>query len=143
MKLLLPLLILFSLTCFAQETNKNGTIKVEGVCVLDHDSVYSKVEKDPSFPGGDKSLHKFIFKNTKFPKRELEMGIEAMVVLKFIVDKNGTISNIEIFKSSENENYNQEAIRVLKLMPKWLPGECDNNKVSVIYYLPVHFNPKN
>jgi len=95
------------------------------------------VDVHPSFPGGDKELNKFLADNLKIPPttRNLNSGI---VLVRFIVEKNGDLTNFEIVKSPQNI-LSDAVIRVIKLMPKWLPAQKDEKPVRVQYQIPVEF----
>jgi len=109
----------------------------------DSNSVYEVVEKMPQFPGGDKALIEFISRNLKQPPiADCEHGIPGNVVLRFIVTKKGTITNVQVVRSLDPA-CDKEAIRIAKLFPKWIPGEQNGQKVDVYYTLPVSFNPNN
>ena len=108
------------------------------------DTIYTIVQTPPQFPGGAKSLHKFLIKNLRYPKKAQEAGIEGKVHVKFIVEKDGSLSNIEILKGMAScEACNAEAIRLIKSMPKWEVGKQNGNPVRVQYQIPVLFKLKN
>ena len=102
------------------------------------DEVYTVVTQQPVFPSGEKALMDFIKKNQKYPASALEKGIQGRVTLCFIVEKDGSITNIEVMRSPA-EALSEEAIRLVKMMPKWEPGELKGEKVRVKYVLPVTF----
>ncbi len=92
----------------------------------------------PSFPGGDKELMKYLSENLKYPVVDLEQGREGRVVLRFVVGTDGNISNIEIQRSISS-TCDKEAVRVVKSMPKWIPGRQNGKAVPVYFSLPVRF----
>lgn len=92
----------------------------------------------PEYPGGNDSLLKFINYNLKNP---LEETVQGIVKVLFIVEKDGSLTNIKIAKSL-GEAYDNEAIRVVKLMPKWIPGKENGNPMSVKVLLPIKFKFK-
>jgi len=92
----------------------------------------------PEFKGGERELMKFIYENIKYPSIARENGIEGQVVVWFIVEKDGTISNIKI-KRNIGGNCGKEAVRIVKMMPKWKPGMEDGKPVRVSFNLPVRF----
>ena len=92
----------------------------------------------PEFPGGDEALFKFIAHNVMYPDYERENDIQGRVVLSFIIDTNGAISNIEV-KKSASKGLDAEAIRVVKLLPKFKPGKQQGKPVRVTYVLPIMF----
>jgi len=100
--------------------------------------IYTVVNQQPDFPGGEKALIAYIKNNLKYPASASENGIQGRVTLSFVVEKDGSISNIEILRSPAEE-LTQEAIRLVKSMPKWKPGKLKGEKVRVKYVLPVTF----
>lgn len=99
---------------------------------------YYDYEIMPQFPGGFNELVRFLTTHLKYPKKARRQGIQGKVVLKFIVDSEGSIQNITVAKSV-SEELDNEAIRVVKKMPKWQPGLFDGTKANVYYLLPVSF----
>lgn len=88
------------------------------------------VDQQPSFPGGTNALNTFIVSNLKYPVFAQEEGIQGRVVVKFIVEKDGSISNVEVDRSV-NPVLDNEAMRVVKAMPKWIPGQINGKAVKV------------
>ena len=104
------------------------------------DSIYQFPTKSPEFPGGMDAMFKFIQNNIVYPDYEKENGIEGTVYLEFIVRKTGEIENIKLLRGIKNgPNYDKEAIRLVKKMPKWIPGSLEGNNVSSIMRLPIKF----
>lgn len=87
------------------------------------------VDQQPSFPGGTNALNTFIVSNLKYPVWAQEKGIQGRVVVKFIVEKDGSISNVEVDRSVPG--LDNEAMRVVKAMPKWIPGQINGKAVKV------------
>lgn len=87
------------------------------------------VDQQPSFPGGANALNTFIVSNLKYPVFAQEKGIQGRVVVKFIVEKDGSISNVEVDRSVPG--LDNEAMRVVKAMPKWIPGQINGKAVKV------------
>ena len=102
------------------------------------DTVMDKCEVMPEFPGGTESLMKYLRDNIKYPQKALEEGLSGRVIALFVVDRDGGIDNIEILKST-NQIFENEAIRVIKTMPKWKPGKDKGKTVRCRYVLPVVF----
>ena len=100
---------------------------------------YTEVEVLPSFPEGEKELWKFLETNLVFPR--IEASFEGRVLVRFIVEKDGTISDITVQKSSAKV-LSDEAIRVIKLMPKWKPAQKDGKPVRTFFTLPIEINLK-
>ena len=97
------------------------------------DGIYDAVEKKPDFPGGLQKFYDFIGSNFKMPNVD---GLKGKVYIKFIVEVDGSLSNFEVMQDI-GHGTGEEAIRVLKLSPKWIPGEQDGKKVRVQYSLPI------
>lgn len=96
----------------------------------------------PSFPGGQDSLSAFIRRNMKYPRHELENGIEGKIELEFIVEADGSLTNIKAIyvRPDKNRAFQNEAIRLVKAMPKWIPGRSDYGPERVIWRLPILFS---
>ncbi|HAA13230.1 MAG TPA: energy transducer TonB [Cytophagales bacterium] len=95
----------------------------------------------PEFPGGQSAMYAYLAGNLKYPPLAARMGIEGAVYLRFVVGKNGVISNIEVLKGLEG-GLTEEAIRVVETMPKWRPGRQNGRKVDVVFTLPIRFKLK-
>ena len=100
--------------------------------------VFDVVEQMPSFPGGDAELMKFLSSHIKYPVVAEENGIQGRVIAQFVVERDGSISDVKVIKSVD-PSLDKEAIRVLKSMPKWIPGKQNGAPVRVKYTVPVTF----
>ena len=98
-----------------------------------------EVDKKPEFPGGYKAMQTYLSKSIRYPKEAQENNIQGKVLVKFIVKADGSVDNVEIEKSSKNDLLDAEAIRVVKGMPKWTPGEHKGKAVNTKFTLPVNF----
>ncbi|MBK8425186.1 MAG: TonB family protein [Lewinellaceae bacterium] len=96
------------------------------------------VNKLPSFPGGDRDLMAYLAKNIDYPTLAKEANIEGVVVLGFVVGKDGSIKDINIMKDIGG-GCGKEALRVVREMPRWSPGEANGHAVKVRFTLPVRF----
>ena len=96
------------------------------------------VNKMPSFPGGERDLMAYLAKNIEYPTLAKEANIEGIVVLGFVVGKDGSINDINIMKDIGG-GCGKEALRVVKNMPRWTPGEANGHLVKVRFTLPVRF----
>ncbi len=103
--------------------------------------IYDVVEVMPSYPGGTTKLMEFLNNNVMYPKIAQKKGIQGRVVVKFIVEKNGMVTNVETLRQV-NPELDNEAIRVVKSMPKWTPGMHNGKAVRVKYCLPISFRLK-
>ena len=116
----------------------NGVVGGTGEAV--DNSVYSAsgVEKYPEFPGGMAAWAKFIQKNLKYPYMAQETGIQGKVFLSFVVEKDGSITDVAIVKGIGG-GCDEEALRVIKKSPKWNAGEQNDTKVRVRYNMPINY----
>ncbi len=96
------------------------------------------VEMKPSFVGGDKEMYKFLSQNLKYPSAAQRANIQGKVFLKFIVEKDGSITGVETMKGI-GFGCDEEAARVVKLMPKWIAGKQNGRNVRVFFTIPVFF----
>lgn len=119
----------------SNNTSQNNRITESKV---DNSKVFENVDIMPTFSGGDSELRFFLAKNLKYPTIAAENRVEGRVIIRFVVGVDGSISDIEIVHSL-NSMCDREAIRVVKLMPKWIPGTQDGIKVPVYFTLPVIF----
>lgn len=103
------------------------------------DDIFQIVEQMPEFPGGSDAMGKFIFSNMNYPSVAKENNIEGKTILNFIVDSTGVLKNIKVLKSSGHKDLDDEAIRIVKLMPKWIPGRQRDKPVPVYFNLPIVF----
>lgn len=100
--------------------------------------IFVNVEKMPQFPGGERALIKYIAEHIKYPEMAKENDIQGTVYVKFVVDEKGNVTNVGIIRGVD-EHLDQEAIRVVKSLPKWTPGEQNQKPVKVSHSLPIRF----
>jgi len=152
------LLVLIGLIVFAC-TSKKGTNKHEikdtimyqtsnndsiictspgGFPYNDRSNVFINVDQMPQFPGGELNLLEFISRNLHYPIIAKENGIQGRVVVRFVVTETGQIEKLEILRPLYPACDN-EAMRIVKLFPKFIPGKQEGRNVSVWYILPVTF----
>ena len=103
-----------------------------------NDQVFMVVEKMPQYPGGDKELFKYLATTVRYPVEAQKNGIQGRVICSFIVKKDGAIDSVKVLRFV-NSYLDNEAIRVIKNMPNWTPGEQRGEKVNVKYTLPINF----
>ena len=96
------------------------------------------IEEAPEFPGGNDSLNAFIKRNLQYPKSAKEQGIEGTVIVRFIVETDGSVT-IDRINRDANEELATEAIRLVNMLPKWKPGYLGPKPVRVGYTLPIVF----
>ena len=102
--------------------------------------IFTIVEENPEFPGGQVAMMKYIQQNIQYPAMAREAGLSGKCFLKFVVSETGDINNVEILKGVPGcSECDKEAIRVIKSMPKWKPGKMTGRPVKVYFNLPVNF----
>lgn len=102
------------------------------------EQVFRVVEVMPKFPGGDAELLKFIAKNVKYPQESQDKGEQGRVICSFVVTKDGTLTNYKVLRGI-SPALDQEAVRVLQMMPRWTPGTQKGEPVAVKYTVPITF----
>ena len=120
------LAILFTVNTTAVAQNKKAA----------NDKVYEKAEVMPEFPGGEQAMMDFVAKNVKYPKEAMEKEISGRVLVSFVVEKDGSINETEVVKGIGG-GCDEEAVRVVKAMPKWKPGKEKGKAVRVSFMLPI------
>jgi len=129
-------------TEFDEDAEITQIVQVEEEEVVEEE-VFFRVETMPSFQGGDlNTFRKWVQENVRFPQIALENGISGRVTLTFVVEKDGTLTNIQVLQTPDR-SLSEEAVRVLKKSPKWTPGKQRNQSVRVKYTLPVDFRVAN
>ena len=101
--------------------------------------VFVVVETMPEFPGGQQALFKYLSENVKYTVIAQENGIQGRVICQFVVNKDGSIVEVEVVRSGGDASLDKEAVRVIKSMPKWKPGKQRGKAVRVKYTVPVNF----
>lgn len=109
------------------------------VDVPDDNKVFTVVEQQPEFPGGQGAMYKWIGENLKYPSEARNNGLQGKVILQFTVEKDGSISSVKIVRDGVGGGAGDEAVRVVKKMPNWKPGRQNGKSVRVQYTLPVTF----
>ena len=100
---------------------------------------YFPFEIKPQYRGGNSAMYKFLANNIIYPSEAREQGIEGIVYMQFMIEKDGSMEDIQLIKSA-HISLNQESLRVLGLMTKWEAGKLDGEKVRGIYLIPIKFN---
>lgn len=122
---LMMLVLLFSFMTSTAQTKKN-------------DMVFDVVEVMPQYPGGQIAMLKYIMENIKYPEQAMKEGIQGRVTVRFIVEKDGSISDVRPVLSV-HPLLDKEAVRVVESMPKWSPGKQNGKPVRVRFNVPVMF----
>ena len=100
--------------------------------------IFQIVEEMPAFPGGEGKLMEYVAKNIKYPQIARETGIQGRVFIGFVVEPDGSVSNVKLLRGIGG-GCDEEAMRVVKSMPKWKPGKQRGKAVRVSYQIPVFF----
>ena len=100
--------------------------------------VFDVVEVMPTFPGGQGALFEWLSKNIKYPVVAEENGVQGRVIVTFVVERNGSITDVQVAKSVD-PSLDKEAVRVVKAMPNWIPGKQNGSAVRVKFTVPVTF----
>lgn len=104
----------------------------------EENKVFDIVEQQPLFPGGSAALVKYLSENTKYPVVAQENGVQGRVTVQFVVEKDGSISDVHVLRGVD-PSLDKEAVRVVKSMPRWTPGKQNGITVRVNYRVPVLF----
>lgn len=100
--------------------------------------VYTVVEVAPVYIGGQTAMIQFLSKNLQYPAEAMAKNVQGTVYVSFIVEKDGSISNV-VLKRDIGSGCGEEAVRVVKMMPKWMPGKQKGKEVRTQFILPVSF----
>ena len=140
-------------TAFGQKDNEKGTedrnvtrtLKEEVVVEKPvekpkevKEEIFRSVEQMPQFPGGDQALLKFLSSHINYPPMAAENNVQGKVQLQFVVEKDGRVGEVKVIRSVDKD-LDKEAVRVVKLLPKFTPGRQNGQPVRVWYTLPVQF----
>lgn len=125
------LAVIFAMTSLVVSAQTDTTKK--------NDTTFYSVEQIPEFPGGLEKFASFISKNLKYPKGET---VEGQVIILFVVEKDGSLTDIKV-KKSLSEATDAEAIRLIKTSPKWQPGMQGGHPVRVQFSVPIAFSQNN
>ena len=108
------------------------------IATSEEDTVYQTVDEMPKFPGGEQAMFKFISENVKYPQEAKDKNISGRVFVNFVVEKDGSVDEVKVLRSIGG-GCDEEAVRVVKSMPKWTPGKQKGKPVRVSYIIPFVF----
>ncbi|MCW3128124.1 MAG: Outer rane transport energization protein TonB [Bacteroidetes bacterium] len=133
------LFVALFLSCHAFCQSNSAPVIAEPVVITPHeDKIFTAVEVMPQYPGGEEAMMRFIQTNIMYPNMERENDIQGRVVVGFVVNEDGSLSDISI-KKSVSKGLDAEALRVVRLMPNFKPGKQQGKAVKVTFMLPVTF----
>jgi len=121
-----------------EEYIPNEIMDLEEEEVVEEDPIFVIVETMPCFPGGDAAFIKYLNKNVHYPSLARESGIQGKVFVTFVVETDGAITNITVLRGIGG-GCDEEAVKVVQNMPKWIPGKQRNAPVRVQFNLPIKF----
>ena len=104
----------------------------------EQNKVFDVVEQQPQFPGGMGALNQWLGSNIKYPAMAAENGIEGRVIVQFVVERDGSITDVKVVRGVD-PSLDKEASRVVRAMPRWIPGKQNGSAVRVKYNVPVAF----
>ena len=113
-------------------------VQIEEEQEVEEEEIFAVVEEVPTFVGGEDALYKFLGESIKYPAAALDNGIEGRVYVRFVVEKDGSVSNVRVLRDIGG-GCGAEAMRVVKSMPKWKPGKQQGRAVRAEFNLPVNF----
>ncbi|MGE5424519.1 MAG: energy transducer TonB [Syntrophothermus sp.] len=100
--------------------------------------IFTVVEEQPGYPGGDEARMKYLQENTKYPEEAKELGVQGKVFVTFVVEVDGSITDVRVLRGI-GAGCDEEAVRVVKSMPRWIPGKQRGVPVRVQFNLPIKF----
>ena len=106
------------------------------------EKVYTWVQVKPSFPGGEEARLKWLRENLEYPQQAVADEIQGLVQVGFVVEKDGSITNVKVVQSAHS-TLDREAVRLVKAMPKWIPGKQNGNTVRAYFTQPIRFVLRN
>ncbi|OCX50621.1 energy transducer TonB [Mucilaginibacter sp. PPCGB 2223] len=116
-----------------------GNADVKNVTEATDNQVFTAVEINPEYPGGEAALGKFLQKNIRYPSIAKENNIQGKVYIQFVVERDGSLTDIKVIREP-GSGTGDEAVRVLKMSPHWKPGVQNGKPVRVQFTLPVNFS---
>lgn len=120
------------------DTQNNNTVSKTASPAIDENAIYEEVDQSPEFPGGRRALFQFLSQNVNYPKQSEENGVQGRVIVAVVIEKDGSLSDLKI-KKSVDPLLDQEALRVVKTMPKFSPGKKSEKIVRVRFNIPIEF----
>lgn len=137
--IIMAMSMLHTTECKAHGTDYKQETGIISQAEAEDKPMLGPVDKLPEFPGGMQAMMTFLRKEIKYPQQCAQQGIEGRSHVTFVVNKKGKLTKIKVMKSAGHKLLDKEAIRAVKAMPKWIPGEHEGKTVSVRMTLPVSF----
>jgi len=115
-----------------------GELKSTQYFYKSRDTAFTKADVVPEFPGGMEAFLKFLVKVMRYPAAARERGVQGRVLVSFVVERDGSLTDIKVARGI-GSGCDEEAVRVMKLSPKWIPGSQNGNPVRVAYTMPLSY----
>jgi TonB family protein len=128
-------------TIYVYRKVNGNVIREELMEVFGKGQVFTIVEEMPSYPGGENARNRFLAENIFYPKTATNYGIQGTVYVQFILDRNGSVTEAKISRGIGG-GCDEEALRVVNMMPKWIPGRQNGKTVRVMFIMPIYFKLK-
>ncbi len=133
----------------SNEVDENSVVEIQEIVEIEQEveveeepQVFFIVEDMPEFPGGETALRKYIAENVRYPEMAKENDIQGTVYIRFVVDTDGSVKNVEVLRGVD-PLLDKEAIRVVQSLPKWKPGKQRGKAVKVSHSVPIKFALQN
>ena len=133
----LILLVIVIAPARANAQDKRGKTTQTRKDTATDDKVYEVCEQMPIFEGGDAALLKYLRENLKYPDKTKDRGVQGRLVIGFIVEKDGSLTDVKVLRPVDID-LDAEVLRLVKGMPKWIPGRHNGQRVRVRHLLPIH-----
>ena len=133
----LVLLVIVVAPVRANAQDKKGKTTQTRKDTATDDKIYEVCEQMPIFEGGDAALLKYLRENLKYPDNTKDRGVQGRLVIGFIVEKDGSLTDVKVLRPVDID-LDAEVLRLVKGMPKWIPGRHNGQRVRVRYLLPIH-----
>ncbi len=130
---------LINMYCDSTIQFKGEKTKLSSLDYFSNEKLFTVIEEMPQFPGGEEKLFEYMSRNIRYPIKARETGITGRVYITFVIDRNGNVKDPKILRGIGG-GCDEEALRVIRLMPPWIPGKQDGKNVSVQYNIPINFN---
>ena len=133
----LVLLVIVDAPAKASAQDKKGKTTQTHKDTTTDDKIYEVCEQMPIFEGGDAALLKYLGENLKYPDKTKDRGVQGRLVIGFIVEKDGSLTDVKVLRPVDID-LDAEVLRLVKGMPKWIPGRHNGQRVRVRHLLPIH-----
>lgn len=142
-RILLVLLCCISVSMTAQVIQACPCIDLDDVNdkkdTINGEPIYNLAEEPPTFPGGMKAFNQYISQNMLYPETAMEMKLQGNTFVRFVIMKDGSVDSVRVFRSAGDKSLDDEAVRLVRAMPKWIPARYRGEIVNCWFVIPVKF----